>query len=66
MDPPVWHVVNLCLKKVIAKGATKQRLVAYVQSIHWDYERAGEPGCIRRILELMTPHWRDHAQYRLS
>ena len=50
-------------EKVIADCAAKQRLVAHVQSIDWDYEPAGEQDYMRTILELLALPWRNHPDY---
>ena len=41
LDPLACHNMNQSPEKVIADCVAKQRLVAHVQSIDWDYEPAG-------------------------
>ncbi|WDF35063.1 DUF6221 family protein (plasmid) [Arthrobacter agilis] len=63
LDPLVYHNLNQSTEKVIADCVAKQRLVAHVQSIDWDYEPAGEQDYMRTILELPAVPWRDHPDY---
>ena len=41
-------------EEVLADCATKQRLVAHMQSIDWNYEPAGEQDYTSAILELLA------------
>ncbi|WP_334684391.1 DUF6221 family protein [Arthrobacter sp. CAN_A6] len=63
LDPLACHTMNQSPEKVIADCVVKQRLVAHVQSIDWDYEPAGEQDYMRTILELMALPWRNHPDY---
>lgn len=44
LDPLACHNLNQSPEKVIADCVAKQRLVAHVQGIDWDYEPAGGAG----------------------
>ena len=63
LDPLACHNMNQSPEKVIAECVAKQRLVAHVQSIDWDYEPAGEQDYMHTILELLALPWRNHPDY---
>ncbi|WP_026531551.1 DUF6221 family protein [Arthrobacter sp. H41] len=62
MDPLACHFMNQHPERVMVDCVAKQRLVAHVQSIDWDYEPAGEQDYMYKILELLALPWREHPE----